>query len=122
MESRNSGHSLRTGFPKNLGHAVAHFFSGFVGEGYRKNRLRIDAMGANQVAHAMGNHPGFATASAGQNQKRAFYVCCRFPLLGVKTLQKVHGMKEILILTQGLLRRGVKIITLLIVINYLSLR
>jgi hypothetical protein len=51
------------------------------------------------MGDSMRNHPGFATAGAGQDQQRALGVFGGFPLARVEPLQKIH---EVAILARGL--------------------
>jgi hypothetical protein len=51
-----------------LTYTLAHFLSGFIGKGHGRYLMGFDTAFLYQVGDFLGNHPGLATAGAGQYQ------------------------------------------------------
>ena len=84
--------------------ARAHLGRGLVGERDREDLPRLDALDADEVRDAMGEHARLAAARAGQDQQRPFGRGDGARLLGVEPRDDVSG--ERLALGGRLLRRG----------------
>ena len=89
VESGDGGRALGAGGDQGA-HAVAHFAGGFVGESDGQNGPSGNPVRGHQVGDAVGDHPGFPAAGAGQHQQGAFGVLDRLPLAGVQPLEKIH--------------------------------
>ena len=59
------------GAEEEVGDAVAHFFGGFVGEGYGQDGFGGSAVG-DEIGHAESDGAGLAGAGAGEDQDGAF--------------------------------------------------
>jgi hypothetical protein len=70
---------------------LAHFPGSLVGEGHRQDTRRRHMPRHNDVCDAVSYHPGFAAASARQNEQRSLRRTHRFALLGVQPFEKIHS-------------------------------
>ena len=90
MEGGDSGQAVPINLADELAYSLAHFLGCLVGERYSENVWRMNAVGPNQVSHAMGDDASLTAPRAGQDKERAFDVCNRFALLWIQALEKVH--------------------------------
>jgi hypothetical protein len=78
------------GVADEVGDALAHFAGRFIGEGDGQDLPGRNAHFVDEVGDAVGQHPGFARAGAGQHEQGPCNSLCRFPLGGIERVEYRH--------------------------------
>ena len=83
MESRH-GKPAGTAAPGELHHTLFHLFGSLIGKGYRRNVMRLNSTGIDQVSNFAGNHTRLARARTREHQQGAINILGGFSLTGVE--------------------------------------